>query len=725
MNEEFAIKLKLIMDETSVNQVKSTVQNVKTECESLSKKTGQAGVIQMFDIEEPDKYSARLQLLKYQIDELAETIKIMEQGPEGWGEDYMIKLLQARAELEKLVEQYNKIAEKQKEVTEETEEATRSTSNLGKTIKQVLFGIVGIRGVYSSIHRAMSTYLSQNQELQQKLNACWYALGSLMAPVLEYIVNLFVKLISFVDAFLKALGLAGINMSKYAKATAKANKEQQKQLAGFDEINNLNKESESGGGGGAVNPFSTFNFGDKWKEFFDFVKLNAEMLKLIGLGAMFGIGVAFLFTGHPFIGLGLMLASGVLTYKHLTENWDYIVEKVGGVKNVILGLLAGFMLGLGVIMLGSPATCAVGIALIASSVGIAGMALNWDEIPSQVKAFIGNMITILGTATAVLGLLLFLFSPTHNISYLLMAIGGGVAMYGGWKMDNTILSDWFKNLFKNAKKSVSEGFKSIRKNFTNGLKDLKGTLVEYDLWSAVQNIAEKIRDGLVEKWEEVKAQATKKWEEIGTNIKDKLTSAMDSLKSIALDGFNKLKSGFDGAGSAFETIANTIKSKLSKSFDGLKTTAQNAWSNISSVFDSGSSTSQNIATKIKNFFASIRAVLKPEVKLPNVTGSLTDGNLWWTENGQQVFVAYAQGTNYVPNDQLAYLHKGEAVIPADFNNTQGAPYTGNNETNELLRELVNVVQSKEFRAVISQREVGQASVDYIHRQSRIMGENIV
>jgi hypothetical protein len=36
------------------------------------------------------------------------------------------------------------------------------------------------------------------------------------------------------------------------------------------------------------------------------------------------------------------------------------------------------------------------------------------------------------------------------------------------------------------------------------------------------------------------------------------------------------------------------------------------------------------------------------------------------------YVGYATGTNFVPNDGPAYLHRGEAVIPAKVN--QGAPY---------------------------------------------------
>ena len=112
--------------------------------------------------------------------------------------------------------------------------------------------------------------------------------------------------------------------------------------------------------------------------------------------------------------------------------------------------------------------------------------------------------------------------------------------------------------------------------------------------------------------------------------------------------------------------------------------------------------------------------------LPEIAGNTSGGQLQWDVVGdRQIWVPYAKGTNFVPNDQLALLHKGEAVIPAEFNGTQGSPYVASEETNDLLREFMNLVNNKDFRAVISQREVGQASVDYIHQQSRIMGGSIV
>ena len=49
--------------------------------------------------------------------------------------------------------------------------------------------------------------------------------------------------------------------------------------------------------------------------------------------------------------------------------------------------------------------------------------------------------------------------------------------------------------------------------------------------------------------------------------------------------------------------------------------------------------------------------------------------------------SYDVGVNYVPNDQLAMVHKGEMVVPAKYNPATSGIGTGNAETNALLYEL--------------------------------------
>lgn len=46
--------------------------------------------------------------------------------------------------------------------------------------------------------------------------------------------------------------------------------------------------------------------------------------------------------------------------------------------------------------------------------------------------------------------------------------------------------------------------------------------------------------------------------------------------------------------------------------------------------------------------------------------------------------SYAVGTNYVPNDGLAYIHRGEAVIPAKYNK----PYSGSNQNISRLENMM-------------------------------------
>lgn len=55
---------------------------------------------------------------------------------------------------------------------------------------------------------------------------------------------------------------------------------------------------------------------------------------------------------------------------------------------------------------------------------------------------------------------------------------------------------------------------------------------------------------------------------------------------------------------------------------------------------------------------------------------------------------YALGTNYVPNDQIALVHKGEAIIPAEYNKAaQGNAYKPGVESDMSLEAAVNTLTS--------------------------------
>lgn len=84
------------------------------------------------------------------------------------------------------------------------------------------------------------------------------------------------------------------------------------------------------------------------------------------------------------------------------------------------------------------------------------------------------------------------------------------------------------------------------------------------------------------------------------------------------------------------------------------------------------------------------------------------------------------GTNYVPSDQLAMIHKGEAVIPAKFNSKEYFNNYDNNERIEaLLETLIDKIDDIDFSPYTTIKDVGEKSIQYINSQRRILGKDVI
>lgn len=200
------------------------------------------------------------------------------------------------------VEEYkNKITEvkleQDKAVFDGKKKSLKNAEALTKKLKKVGLAVFSIRSAYSLVSRASSAYLSKDTELAEKLQSVWVGLGSLMAPVLEYVSNILLKALGYLDAFIYALTkqsfIAKAN-AKIIKNQAKAQKDLNKQTATFDEINKASSTTSAGAskGAGTIDvPELNENIVKKLQDMAYWIQKNWDFLKELGkeLGVVFGV----------------------------------------------------------------------------------------------------------------------------------------------------------------------------------------------------------------------------------------------------------------------------------------------------------------------------------------------------------------------------------------------------------------------------------------------------
>lgn len=139
---------------------------------------------------------------------------------------------------------------------------THLKSNLSHVLKYA-GALFSLRGIYSILSNSAGTWLSsQNagaKQLSANIDYMKYAMGSALAPVIQFVTNLVYQLMKAIQSVVYAL--TGVNI--FAKASAKSYasmagsakkaKEETKQLAGIhNEINNISDNKDSGGGSGGT-----------------------------------------------------------------------------------------------------------------------------------------------------------------------------------------------------------------------------------------------------------------------------------------------------------------------------------------------------------------------------------------------------------------------------------------------------------------------------------------
>lgn len=628
MQEKFSVSL-----EMTLNKFKSQVETAKSKMRELGEATKSSIKLDDAPLKE---MSATQELLLQKISDIKKGLADEELLPKSFQRSSE-EMLSTRAELERLEKQYEK--------TNIVAGKFNSTANkMGgmfekglKSAKRFTLSLFGIHSVYRMLSRASSAYLQQDEETSKKIQAAWVGLGSIFAPLLETVANFVIKAVSYINVFIKALTGIDYLARASAKSLNKTNssaKKLSKTLAGFDEITNLDSESNSGGIGSNWSSF----FDDvelnpevvrKLKELADWLKKNEDLVKAVGIA----LGITF---GASAIGSILTGVGGLLGSKMLGTG-------LIGLSGILGGLATIGGIAISIYFVGKILQEAKELRAELEKIRISGQEgyRNWVKETKDIDKIYNSMNTHRATTEKALeNTNEWIYKITGN-SETWLDIAGGIATTS---QDNL---DRIKELY-----GVEIDTKEEKQKTLSVLKEQLDTLY-------------KVRDEYA-----TQGRDTKK-------IDETISNYASTLEEISTD----------------LGISSNYTKQMNDWFIKTNTNAGKLYKTMSNIAGLGG-------------------------------GSSFGGGGFGGGGSGGGIPRFDVGTNYVPQDTLAVVHKGEAVVPKKFNSA--TYFSGNSEqTNNLLAQLIERVENIEINPYTTVKDVGTASVSYINNQGRIMGRGVI
>ena len=416
-------------------------------------------------------FDAQINYIESQLQEIEHKLK---QADMGFDVGDTMKL---EAQYEKLSQKLSVLKQKKEDLNKtDLSNVQKSIDNIGKstsnTIKHVArwaLGIFAIESAYGFVRQAMSSVSQYNEQIATDVEYIRYALGSMLQPIIEGLIQLAFRLLTYVNYIAQAW--FGVNLfanastksfEKNNKAlgnSVKSAKELNKQIAGFDEMNVLNDTSSNSGGGASAGAISLPSMDlSQWQgEVPEWVKWIAEnkdivIAGLLGItGGLVAINLGL--TAIQGIGVGIALAGIILAIQSLIKFLqDPTFENF---TNIIIGIGTA-IIGVGIIVSNFPLIVAGVITLI-----VATIVKNYDYIMGLFNKLINWF------ETDFIGALRYLFGPIGDIIAAPFIFAVNVmksafeGLFGGIKKIVTGIIQIFKGDFKNGFMNVFGGLKDI------------------------------------------------------------------------------------------------------------------------------------------------------------------------------------------------------------------------------------------------------------------------
>ena len=335
-------------------------------------------------------FDAEIKYVESQLEEIEYKLKQADMGFEV-GDTQKLE-----AQYSRLVKQLDRLQKKQADLNKtDLSGVQKSIENVGKSTSKVItkmgkwaLGIFAIESAYGFVRQAMASVSEYNEQISSDVEYIRFAMASMLQPVIEGLISLAYKLLTYVNYIAKAW--FGVDLFANASAnamnkSAKSAEKMKKSLAGFDEMNVLNDNGSTGAMGAVAPSFDLASPEDV--QIPSWIKWIADNKDIVIAGLM-GIAGALIavhlgLTLIQGLGIGIILAGIVTLIQGIVDfikdpSWTNFLTILQGIALVVSGIAV--LLGGWIVALAS-----LGVAIVSYVIK------NWDKV-KEILSEVGSWV---------------------------------------------------------------------------------------------------------------------------------------------------------------------------------------------------------------------------------------------------------------------------------------------------------------------------------------------